>query len=360
MSKGSSNRSKAARSFQCASRLLKAPARAVRRLSLASAKGGSRSRKPTLRKPASSSARSMSAPQSRIDPHRVQVSVREIDATTRKVAATSHSRIAAASNALPFAPVSTTGGEPLSGGGVGPDPGSRCRPGVLPRFAAGALAGLPPPAWRFGVASQDRLTAALCSGDVPYRRWFLAALASPFSVCSHSRHRNRAWLLRFPGLSARTPDRTPTSSSRGFRRSRLLPCCGSPQPVRTPRCRSHGFLLGIISTSGEMAMRGIENWPNSPTMLACDTTSFDSVSRVNDSARHHTEHPEASPSPLSSPVRISCSRRRRRTVPASRRSLRSVHCSTQPQADGLFPRIHPPRGPPPWQTSTFPASTSTS
>ena len=62
MSKGSSNRSKAARSFQCASRLLKAPARAVRRLSLASAKGGSRSRKPTLRKPASSSARSMSAP----------------------------------------------------------------------------------------------------------------------------------------------------------------------------------------------------------------------------------------------------------------------------------------------------------
>ena len=59
-----------------------------------------------------------------------------------------------------------------------------------------------PPAWRFGgvASSQDRLTATLCSGDVPYRRWFLAALASPFSVCWHSRHRNRAWVLRFSGL----------------------------------------------------------------------------------------------------------------------------------------------------------------
>ena len=49
-------------------------------------------------------------------------------------------------------------------------------------------------------SAQDRLTAALCSGDVPYRRWFLAALASPFSVCPQSWHRNRAWVLRFSGL----------------------------------------------------------------------------------------------------------------------------------------------------------------
>ena len=106
---------------------------------------------------------------------------------------------AAASDAPPFAPVSRTGGEPLSGGGVGPGPGSRCRPGALPRFAAGALTGLPPPAWRFGGAdsSQDRLTAALCFADVPWRRWLLAAFASALSVCPHSTHRNRAWLLRF-------------------------------------------------------------------------------------------------------------------------------------------------------------------
>ena len=108
-------------------------------------------------------------------------------------------QIAAASDALPVVPVATTGTEPLSVGGVGPGPGSRCRPGALPRFAAGALAGLPPPAWLFAgvAASQHRLTAALCFADVSHARWFLAAFASALSVCPHFVHRNRAWLLRF-------------------------------------------------------------------------------------------------------------------------------------------------------------------
>ena len=78
-------------------------------------------------------------------------------------------------------PVALTGPEALSGGEVGPDPGSRCRPGASPWFAAGALVGLSLPAWRFGLASQDRLTAALCFPMLP--------TASDSSLRSRRRYR---------------------------------------------------------------------------------------------------------------------------------------------------------------------------
>ena len=60
------------------------------------------------------------------------MSVHETGATTRKTAATPHSGIVAASGGLPAVPSATTGRKPLSGGGVGPGSGSRCRPGALP------------------------------------------------------------------------------------------------------------------------------------------------------------------------------------------------------------------------------------
>ena len=161
------------------------------------------------------------------------MSDQEIDWTGQGIACTTCLLgFVAASDALSFAPTSTAGGEPLSGGGVGPGPGSRCRPGAVPRFAFGALAGLRAP---------RRLLLTLVFLEPHSTHWLVVCAGSTRTA---SLPRLGAWystMARYsPGAASRSGVRTiPVHTAR--RRAR------TPVPDGAPIARWRpGTVVGLF------------------------------------------------------------------------------------------------------------------